>query len=465
MYELNDTVVAVSSPTYDNRVIVRLSGAGVLDILGGVCCEKIQRQQGITKTGIIIDSQLTIDGEVYFFAGPHSYTGDDIAEICFCSNAAVTGAFLERLLGLGAKMAGPGEFTCRAYLNGKIDLAQAEAVNEIIVSSNRFQLQAAEKLLAGQFAKTLQTIAEEIFECVSLLEAGIDFSTEDIVFLTTEQAAERLVEINARLRLMLEYSIDSELLMELPTVGIAGAANAGKSSLLNALLCEKRSIVSAQAKTTRDILSGQVVLENTQCVIFDCAGLLENPEAIIDQLAQEAAIDGLKRASLVVFCVDISKEDFTEDVTIRGLVENAKMLYLATKCDLVDAESLAVRLVELERIFGSAFLPFSCKTGLNADELKKKIDHKLLEHILGQKISSPESIEGKSCLALNARHKRTVIEAVENINQAIEELQEDNNEIAVMLLRGAYESVGSIEQQDVEGKILEQIFANFCIGK
>lgn len=460
MYDMTETVIAVSSPTHDNHVIVRLTGPGTFDILNQITKQKPARKQATTKVEICVDPELFLDARLYLFVSPYSYTGDDLAEIHFNSNRALTEALILKLLELNVKMAGPGEFTARAYLNGKIDLAQAEAVNEIIISSNRFQLSAAEKLLGGRLANEVGSISQEILESISLLEAGIDFSTEDIEFLTAEEAVEKLTNINKSLENIVENSIDCELLMELPSVGIAGAPNSGKSSLLNTLLGKPRSIVSGIAKTTRDILSGHMTLDNSQCVLFDCAGLLEKPEIIIDQLAQQAAIESLSNSSLVIFCVDISKENLSQDIHIRKLFNNCNVINLATKIDLVRSASLPIHIKRLNDTFSSDFFGVSALKNRNITGLKQNIDSKLLQHLIG-----PKDVETKYGLLLNARHKGAVAEAIENINQAISEIKDQNDEVAAMLLRSAYEAIGTMEQQDIEDKVLEKIFSNFCIGK
>ncbi len=276
MYELNDTIVAVSSPTWDKKVIVRITGPNTIDKVEQVFSPKIPRgKRGLIRGSVAIDDELKIDAKLYLFLAPNSYTGETLAEIHIHTNSAVTEVFMASLLAKGLRMAGPGEFTARAYLNGKIDLAQAEAVNEIITSSNKFQLAAAEKLLSGRLAETTEKIRSELMDCLSLIEAGLDFSGEDIEFISRPEAVERLVGIRGELEQLLSGNISYESVIDLPAVGIAGAPNAGKSSLLNKLLGRERSIVSEQRKTTRDVLTGLLTLRHCRCVLFDCAGLMQ----------------------------------------------------------------------------------------------------------------------------------------------------------------------------------------------
>jgi len=475
---------------------------------------------------VTIDNELEVDGQLYLFLAPHSYTGDDIAEIHLHTNPAVTEALMGNLLGRGLRMAGPGEFTARAYLNGKIDLAQAEAVNEIIVSSNAFQLAAAEKLLSGRLSETTAKVRSTMMDCLSLIEAGLDFSGEDIELETVAEVIERLLGVKEQLEQLLSGSIRYESLIDLPAVGIAGAPNAGKSSLLNKLLGKERSIVSHRRKTTRDVLTALCTLAHCRCVLFDCAGLVLCPDPIrdptgkvskgadnvLDELAQQAAIEALRNSAVVVFCIDISKANWSEDISICELIEpshtkkqiaakcgfGAGLIPVATKCDLVSEQVLSNRLAELNELFGPApkstpanrfssmdnktehnkvdfgagFLVTSAETGAGLDLLREAIDKKIIEVEPGFKTSKSGTnplFEGtQSSVALTARHKQAVTEAIENVSESISELRAGNDEVAAMMLRAAYQAVSGIESATgghVDEQILEQIFSRFCIGK
>ena len=413
----------------------------------------------ILSGSVAVDEELQIDARLYVFQAPHSYTGDDIAEIHTYTNPAVTEALIGNLLKRGLRAARPGEFTARAYLNGKLDLAQAEAVNEIIVSSNEYQLAAAEKMLEGRLGETTAKLRESLMELLSLIEAGLDFSDEDIEFIARPEAVKKLIAIKDQLRLLLSDSIGLESLIDLPAVGIAGAPNAGKSSLLNALLGRERSIVSHRHKTTRDVLTGVCTLAHCRCVLFDCAGLLMQPEGILDELAQQAATEALRNSTVVMFCVDASKTDWSQDAGIRKLIEPKILLPVATKCDLVSERILAERLAAMNELFAVDFLPTSAQTGAGMDLLRKAIDGKLTERF---------DVPRASAVALTARHKQTVSEAMAHVGEAADELKAGNDEVAAMMLRAAYQAVSDIEQPAaarIDEQILGRIFNRFCIGK
>ncbi|MFH1717257.1 MAG: GTPase [Planctomycetota bacterium] len=460
MYELNDTIAAVSSPTSEQRVILRISGPETLAVCGQIFDGPIPKERsGILSGSVAVDKDLNIDAKLYVFPGPHSYTGDDVVEIHVDTNAAVVEVLMGKLLERGVRAAEPGEFTARAYLNGKIDLAQAEAVNEIIVSSNEFQLAAAEKLLSGRLAEMTAAVRDDLMECLSLIEAGLDFSGEDIEFITRPQAIERLTAVKDRLEQLLSGSVSYESLIDLPAVGIAGAPNAGKSSLLNKLLGRERSIVSPKSKTTRDVLTGLCTLKHYRCVLFDCAGLLVRPDDILDELAQQAAIEALRNSAVVIFCVDVSEPQWTRDAAVRGLIQPKVLVPVATKCDLLGKDVPAGRLAELNELFAAEFMPVSTVTGAGVELLRETIDRKLIE-----KFKTPPA----SMVALTARHRKAVTDAIENIGESVRELNAGNDEVTAMLLRAAYQAVCDIERAGgahIDEQILEQIFGRFCIGK
>ncbi|OHB79922.1 MAG: hypothetical protein A2Z25_07750 [Planctomycetes bacterium RBG_16_55_9] len=481
-YDVNDTIFAISSPSSDQRVILRVAGPEAIETCRAIWTPLLESSAAgqappyVLSGSIIVDAELNLDAKLYLFCAPRSYAGDDVVEIHIDTNSAVTEALIENLMERGPRMAEPGEFTARAFLNGKIDLAQAEAVNEIIVSTNEYQLAAAEKLLDGKLGETTETVCENLMECLSLIEAGLDFSGEDIEFITRDEAAERLTDIKDRLERLLSGSIQYETVVDLPAVGIAGAPNAGKSTLLNKLLGTERSIVSDQRKTTRDVLTGVCQLAHCKCVLFDCAGLVIGADNILDELAQQAAIEALRNSDIVIFCVDVSKADWSDDAAIRKLIERrvcpahqtsqAQMkrcarhtLHVATKCDLLGKPILPNRLAALNELFGTDFLPISAHTGTGIEIMREAIDRILTDQFKVPRISG---------VALTARHRQVVTEAVSHVRESINELNAGNDEIAALMLRSAYQAVSDIQQPvaaHIDEQILERIFNRFCIGK
>ena len=466
MYQLNDTIAAVSSPTLGQRAIVRVTGPKTIVKVSRIFSPSITKAKpGIISGTVTVSDELKIDAKLYLFLAPHSYTGETLAEIHIHTNPAATEALMSSLLSDGLRIAEPGEFTARAYLNGKIDLAQAEAVAEIISSSNKFQLAAAEKLLCGRLSETTAQISSSLMDCLSLIEAGLDFSGEDIEFITRPEAIQRLEQTKQQLQQLLSGSISYEAVIDLPAVAIAGAPNAGKSSLLNKLLGKQRSIVSEKRKTTRDVLAGELTMEHCRCVLFDCAGLISKPDNILDKLAQQAAIEAIQNSSTVLFCVDVSKTDYDEDIAVHKLIDNEKIIIVATKLDLISEKILTPRLAELKKLFAFDILTTSTRTGDGIELLQETIDKKMVSMSLGSS-PLPFSESMRDGLGLTTvRHKQAATEAIEHIAEAISELENENDEVSAMMLRAAHQAVSSIEQESIDEQILTNIFHRFCIGK
>jgi tRNA modification GTPase len=241
-------------------------------------------------------------------------------------------------------------------------------------------------------------------------------------------------------------------------VGIAGAPNAGKSTLLNKLLGRQRSIVSDKRKTTRDVLTGELTIRGCRCVLFDCAGLTTHAESILDELAQQAAISALRNATVVIFCVDIAKPDWAEDLAVWDLMPHRQLMAVATKTDLVAETEIDKRTLRLKALFGCEFLPVSAHTDAGIDKLKTEIVTRLIEtHYAGRMT--------RDALALTARHRQAITTAIADIEKAVDELKAGNDEVAAMMLRAAYNSLGDIEQHNIDEQLLDRIFSRFCIGK
>ena len=462
MYGPDDTIVAVSSPPGGFRSIIRISGPDALRTCCPIFTPSVDLDPGRIIAGrLAADEQLAVPATLYAFGAPNSFTGQTVVELHIEAGKPVVSKVIENLLSAGLRPAGPGEFTARAYLNGKLDLAQAEAVNEIIVTSNSLQLAAAQKLLAGRLAETTEAIRSALLDCLSLVEAGLDFSEEQIESVTTTQIVKELTAIRAQLQQLLAGSIRYESIIDLPSIGVAGAPNAGKSSLVNALLGTERSIVSEKPKTTRDVLTGLLELPRCRCVIFDCAGLIAEPADILDQLAQQAAIEALRHSSVVVFCVDSSKPDCGEDVAVRGMIETAQVVPVATKADLLAPDDWAGRSRQLGSLFCAQFTPTSVVTGAGLDTLRIELDSRIIE------TSQPTMGRQRpqDTIALTARHKQAVTDAIECSSEAIAESHAGNEEVVAMLIRSAYRAVSHIEQEHVDEKVLDRIFSRFCIGK
>ena len=459
MIDLNDTVCAIATLAPGIRTILRITGPKALEVCRGIVREALgPNTRGISSVGLVIGPDLVIEGRLYLFPSPHSYTGQTMAEIHIEAGPPVIETLVQALLRAGVSPAGPGEFTARAYLNGRIDLAAAEAVNEVVTATNHIQCQAAEKLLQGQLSSTLDCTRSQILETLGLIEAGLDFPEEDITRMSKPQMVEALRGIMGRLEALVSDAFQADSIAHLPSVGIAGAPNAGKSTLFNALLGSPRSIVSDRPKTTRDVLEAVLDLEHGRCVLFDCAGLLPHMEDILDCVIQQAAFESLRRSRLVLFCVDLAKSDWQDDLTIRRQVASESLIAIATKGDLLGPTVLARRLDEMALAFGQTFLPVSAKTGMGLEALYQWIDGRICS------MAHPSMDAGQPHVLLSARIRQAGAEAIDHLGQAIQELEHGQEEIAAMMMRAAYQSLCETDRH-VDEKVLDAIFSRFCIGK
>ncbi|MCI0498668.1 MAG: 50S ribosome-binding GTPase [Planctomycetales bacterium] len=464
MLNLDDTIAAVSSASVAvvaaGRSILRISGPETFTILSRIAtpAQPIEKNR-IVLCRVHVEEGLDAEGRVYAFFQPHSYTGQDLAELHLDACGAIVEAVLKKIYRY-ARPAGPGEFTQRAYLNGRIDLTQAEAVAEIITAANTAQLAAAERLLGGRFSDAVSDVRAGIMDLLGLLEAGLDFAEEDIELVSKDRACARMADFRRQVSDLLEGSIRCERMIDLDSVGLAGVPNAGKSSLLNALLGAERSIVSDARATTRDVLTGVLPLDGLDCVLFDCAGLLlpEDQAAPIHRLSHQASLAALNKAAVVLFCVDAGKRDVTADVQMRKQVAAPAVIYVMTKLDAISPQDTRRRREYLNGRFEADFIPTSAATGEGLGELKERIRTELMRLRAGDR-------EHQDRLTINQRHEQKLMEAVTLLGEAADEMKNDAAEVAAMLLRQTHRLLGGLEREDVSEQILDRIFSRFCIGK
>lgn len=458
MYNVNDTIIALSSgETASVKKIIRISGDKTFDGLKSIAGVDFEKQKKITSLTLNIDS-FEIECLVYSFCSPNSYTGEDIAEIHICGCDEISERLFAKLLSLGCRAAMAGEFTYRAFANGKMDLSKAEAVAEIIESSNEYQLTAAQKLFGGSIEQKVNQSKKQILELLSLIEAGLDFSAEDIEIISRQKAIDSTKEILSNLEELLSGSITFEQIAQAPAVVIAGAANAGKSSLVNSLVGENRSIISDQSGTTRDVLEHWLKLKNCDCILFDCAGLVIEPADILQTLANAAAMNAVKNSTLIIFCTDITKKDYAADLQVLKKIKKIPAIHIATKCDLLTNNEIEEKLSKIMTLFGNVFLATSAFKNFGLEKLKELIE----QSIIRQTSNSPEAAEKT---ALTERHRQAVNEAIKNIENAAAEIEKGNEEIAAFVLRAAIQSLSKLETEHIDEAILDMIFSRFCIGK
>ncbi len=431
-------------------MVVRLSGSNATSIAQHVLVEAYAFP---ASTGARLRFRVrdlpSFPGWVYSFRSPKSVTGEDVVELHLPGNPLVARMLLEDLIAHGARQADPGEFTARAYFNGRIDLAQAEGVAATIAAQSDAQLQAARQLLGGELARRLRPAMDSIAETLALVEVGIDFSEEDVTFLSTEQIHSRLDSADRALDDLLRESARFEDVTHEPQIVLVGRPNAGKSTLLNALVGEERAVVSPVAGTTRDAISAHVTLPHGVVRIIDVAGIEKtsdrqrhlsataSAQADIDRQMQERAQQMIQSADRVVLAIDPAAPDPPLDLPRKP------DLIVYTKADLSASAPTVHNSVSV-----------SALTGGRMTELCQQLDRLAFER------------EGGQALTLNSRHLQCIATAREAIARA-RELAQSNvaQELLAMELREALDAVGQILGQVTPDDVLGRVFATFCIGK
>ena len=443
---MSETIVAIASPPGMGAVsVIRLSGARAFKIAISVVRGEVlpkPRRVGLRSiqddTGRVIDEGLLIT-----FEGPESYTGEDVVEFTGHGGVMVTRRVLERFVEAGAIPAGPGEFTQRAFMNGRMDLTQAEAVMDLISAQTSLALRSANEQLDGRLGRTCENIRAKLLGATAHLEAFIDFPEEDIDPEVGAALCRTLSEQSASIAGLLSTADQGRILREGVRTVIFGKPNVGKSSLLNRLLGYQRAIVSSKEGTTRDTIEEVVNLRGIPLRLIDTAGVRESS----DEIEQEgiAMTHGqLARADLVLVIWDLS-ESFVDSAEV-SIPDGARRLDILNKSDLEDVSWAGVK-----------GLRISCESGSGFEDLESAIS-KLL--------SLDEAQWGDHSVAVNARHQACLTRAQSSLVRAITSLRAgDEPELTALDLREALTAIGEIAGIVDTEEILGEIFGNFCIGK
>ena len=458
-----DTIAAIATATGAGGIgIVRMSGDNCFEILKKIFIPKnknvdIDKVKGYTiKYGYIInpETQEKIDEVlVSFFRAPRSYTTENMCEINSHGGTVVERKILEQCLLNGASLAKPGEFTKRAFLNGRIDLSQAESVIDLINSKTDREASASFEQLQGRLSKEIEDIRNELLDIMADIEAQIDYPEYDIEETTNEKATKILNNIKNKL-MALENSFENgKLLKEGVKTVIIGKPNAGKSSLLNTLLDEDRAIVSDLEGTTRDTIEEFINVEGVPLKIIDTAGIRDTDNSV-EKIGVEKAIKLIEDADLIIAVFDSSKKLDKEDFKILDLIKNKKSIILLNKCDLSENnDETTSYMSNLNKIVIKA----SMKTKMGIDKLYKTISN----------MFNNDEIElNNGIIITNIRHKNQIHKAITSINGALESI---NNNVTVDILaiyiKETLENLGEITGNNVSEDIINKIFSKFCLGK
>jgi tRNA modification GTPase len=451
----NTTICALSTAAGVGAIaVIRISGKNTLNIVNGIFSKEITAETSHTlHYGIISNNQQIIDEVVVaWFKGPNSFTGEDVAEISCHGSTFIQQKILELLLEKGCVLAQAGEFTMRAFANGKLDLSQAEAIADVIASSSEAEHKLAVQQLRGHFSKKIEHLRQELINFASLLELELDFAEEDVEFADRKKFLTLVHEIVLMINELADsFKVGNAIKNGIPIV-IAGAPNAGKSTLLNVLLNEDRAIVSDIAGTTRDVIEDEVILHGVKFRFIDTAGLRETNEEI-ESIGIEKAYAKIKVADVVLYLIDATKSMEEINFEIQALKNNPyfegkKVVYVLNKTDNSTQD------IQFEH---HKLVKISAKQQQGIDELK--------QHLV-ELVSIDKTLNQTNVVVTNVRHYKALLEAKEALVKAHDNLKHGtSSEFVAMDVREAIHHLGAITGQVTTDDLLGNIFSKFCIGK
>ncbi len=456
----HDTIAAIGTAMSHSGIgIVRISGEEAIAVADRIFRFKKKETslfQAATHTihyGYIVEEGQIIDEVlVSVMKGPHSYTAEDVVEINCHGGVLVMKRILETVLKHGARPAEAGEFTKRAFLNGRIDLSQAEAVIDLINSKNDFAMKSAVGQLSGRLSEKIRQLREHILFEIATIESALDDPEHITLDGYGEMLSRKLDSMLLDMNLLISNAENSRMLSEGIKTVILGKPNAGKSSLLNLLLGEDRAIVTEIAGTTRDTLEEQILLDGIGLKLIDTAGIRET-EDVVEKIGVSKAVGQAENADLILYVVDSSVNLDESDRQIIEMIKDRRGIVLMNKSDLEGV--LDSRL--LCKLTDKRVITFSAKEGIGLSELKDAIKDMF--------INSELTFNDEWCLT-NLRHKQAMGEAYESlklVKQSIEDgMPEDFFSIDLM---NAYEKLGLILGEAVEDDLVDEIFSHFCMGK
>lgn len=460
---MEDTIVAIATPLGEGSIgVVRISGPEAIAVGRRVFQPKVNQDWYIKENYKLVyghvvepDSREIID-EVLLsvMRGPRSFTAEDVVEISCHGGIVPLRRVLEVVLRQGARLAEPGEFSKRAFVNGRLDLAQAESIIDIIRAKTDAGAKIAMSQLGGKLSEKVHGLQNELLGLLAKIEAFIDFPEDDIPEATLEEMAHRCNGLLIVIEQLLESADTGKVYREGLRTVIVGKPNVGKSSLLNALLREQRAIVTDIPGTTRDVIEEVLNIKGVPLKIIDTAGLRETQD-LVEKLGVERSRQLLNQADLVLLVLDASTGLSEDDLNVINLIKDKKVLVLINKVDIADN---TIETDQLKQLIGySDVLEISAQKDIGLDRLEQSI----LDLVFQGKITAADNV-----LVSNSRHKHALERAKQHLLEAGRGMQQSVPPDLVSIdLKSAWEILGEITGNTVTEDLIDRIFADFCIGK
>ena len=456
-----DTICAVATPIGEGGVaIMRISGENALNIASKIFVPKnkcdIKNMKTYTmRYGNILDlkNQEIIDEVILsYMKAPSSYTGENVVEINCHGGVVSTNSVLNQIIKAGARLAEPGEFTKRAFLNGRIDLSQAEAVMDIITAKTELSMKAAILQSKGALSREISDLRKYLLNVLALIEYAVDFTEDDEDIVDDSlilQIKDGVNKTIGKIKNLLENADEGKIIRDGLNIVIVGKPNVGKSSLLNALLREKRAIVTDVPGTTRDVIEEYINLDGIPVRITDTAGIRDT-EDVVEKIGVEKSKEKIEEADLIILMLDTSRDMDEDDRIIINKIKDKKYIVLLNKIDL------DVRISQDIINNLSNKISISAKTGKGIDELKKEI----------KKLFFNGEINSESLIISNSRHKQALYRALENCDAALNKVNANEYlDLISIYITSAMKALGEITGDELEEDLLNKIFSEFCVGK
>jgi len=459
----NDTIIALATPSGAAAIaVIRLSGSKAVQMVDtsfkSISSKKLvsQKTHTIHLGHIVEDSRVLDEVLVSVFKNPKSYTGEDVVEISCHGSSYIQQEIIQLFVRNGARIANPGEFTLRAFLNAKLDLSQAEAVADLIASDNKASHQIAMQQMRGGFSNEIKILRDELLNFASLIELELDFSEEDVEFANRKQFEELLERIIKVLKHLIDSFSTGNVIKNGIPISIIGAPNVGKSTLLNALLNEDKAIVSDIAGTTRDAIEDEISIEGIKFRFIDTAGI-RTTEDTIESIGIKKTFEKITQSQVVLYLLDASRVTTetiqifnTEIRKIQEQYPDKQLVVIANKIDESDQEYIETSFVYPHTLFTSA------KSGLGIDALKAK----LLEFV------NTGALRNNDTIITNSRHYDSLLKALAEVQKVQQGMDANlSGDLLAIDIRQALYHFGEITGEITSDDLLGNIFANFCIGK